>query len=285
MPSIAITGSTGQLGRATVTHLLDRGVPAADLVALARTPAAADDLAARGVTVRAFDYDQTETLAPALDGVDRLLLVSGSEPGRRIPQHTAVIEAARTAGVGLLAYTSILNAETTRMQLAAEHQETERLIADSGLPAVLLRNGWYTENYTRTLDQTLEHGALVGAAASGRVGLAARDDYALAAAVVLAGEGHAGRAYELSGPAITLAELAATISTVAGREIPYRPLAPADYEQLLVGAGLPAPVAAIFADVDVQIDAGALEHDGDDLERLIGRPVTPVADTVRVALA
>ncbi|PTL59042.1 SDR family oxidoreductase [Paraconexibacter algicola] len=285
MPSIAITGSTGQLGRATVTHLLDRGVPAADLVALARTPAAADDLAARGVTVRAFDYDQPETLAPALDGVDRLLLVSGSEPGRRIPQHTAVIEAARTAGVGLLAYTSILNAETTRMQLAAEHQETERLIADSGLPAVLLRNGWYTENYTRTLDQTIEHGALVGAAASGRVGLAARDDYALAAAVVLAGEGHAGRAYELSGPAITLAELAATISTVAGREIPYRPLAPADYEQLLVGAGLPAPVAAIFADVDVQIDAGALEHDGDDLERLIGRPVTPVADTVRAALA
>lgn len=285
MPSIAITGSTGQLGRATVTHLLDRGVPAADLVALARTPAAADDLAARGVTVRAFDYDRPETLAPALDGVDRLLLVSGSEPGRRIPQHTAVIEAARTAGVGLLAYTSILNAETTRMQLAAEHQETERLIADSGLPAVLLRNGWYTENYTRTLDQTLEHGALVGAAASGRVGLAARDDYALAAAVVLAGEDHAGRAYELSGPAITLAELAATISTVAGREIPYRALAPADYEQLLVGAGLPAPVAAIFADVDVQIDAGALEHDGDDLERLIGRPVTPVADTVRAALA
>jgi NAD(P)H dehydrogenase (quinone) len=210
--SIVVTGATGKFGRIVVEELLRRGVPAGDVVATGRAVERLADLAERGVVVRRADYDEPETLPAAFAGADRLLFVSGSEPGRRVEQHRAVVAAAVEAGVGLVAYTSILHADTSDLLLAAEHAETERLLAESGLPHVLLRNGWYIENYD--IPAAVQNG-LFGAAGEGRISAATRADYAVAAAAVLTTDGHEGRAYELGGEAFTLAELAAEISRQA----------------------------------------------------------------------
>lgn len=281
--TIAVTGATGRLGRLVVEALLQRGVPR--LVAVVRDPAKAADLAERGVEVRHGDYDRPETLGPALAGVERLLLISGSEIGRRVPQHRAVVEAAKAAGVGLLAYTSIPKADTSTLRLAAEHRATEELIRDSGLPYVFLRNSWYLENYTEQLPVYLAQGEIVGAAGDGLISGAARADYAEAAAVVLTGEGHEKAVYELGGePAFTMAELAAAVSAAAGRTIPYRNLPTAEYTKVLTAAGVPEPVAAMLADSDAGIARGELHVTTGHLTRLIGRPTTGLADAVAAAL-
>jgi NAD(P)H dehydrogenase (quinone) len=285
MPTIAVTGATGHLGRLVVASLLDRGVDPSSVVALVRSPEKAADIAARGVELRQADYTRPETLASALRGVDRLLLISSSEVGQRTVQHAAVIDAAKAEGVELLAYTGVLKASATTMKLAAEHQETEALLRDSGLPVVLLRNGWYTENYTEQLATTLEHG-IAGAAGDGRVAPAARQDYAEAAAAVLIGDGHAGHAYELAGDeALTMSEIAALISDATGRPVAYNDLPVDAYAEMLAGVGLPAPLNGVIADSSAAIARGELATDSGDLSRLIGRPTTPVAQTVREAAA
>jgi NAD(P)H dehydrogenase (quinone) len=281
--TIAVTGATGQLGRLVVTALLERGVPAGDVVALGRDTAKLDDLAARGVQVRRADYDAPATLGPALEGVDSLLLVSASEVGRRLPQHTAVIEAAQAAGVGLLVYTSAPNADTAAYTIAQEHRATEQLLADSGLPHVVLRNGWYLENYLDQLPVHLEHG-IVGATGEGRIAAATRADLAEAAAVVLTTDGYAGRVLDLGGPAFTLTELAAEVSAASGREVTYTDLAEEQLTEVLVGAGLPQPFAAALADADADAARGALDLDPTDLEALLGRPATTMREAVRAAL-
>lgn len=281
---IVVTGATGHLGRLVIDSLL-RKVPAAQVVAAARTPAKAQDLAARGVQVRQADYARPETLAPALAGAEKVLLVSSSEVGQRAPQHAAVVKAAKEAGVKLLVYTSILRADTSAIALAAEHEATEEVIRASGLRHVFLRNGWYLENYTEHLAPALAHGAIVGSAGSGRIAAAARADYAEAAVAVLTGA--PGKAvYELAGDQpFTLAELAAEVSRQAGKPIVYRDLPPDQYRGVLVGAGLPGPVADVYVDADVQASKGALDDASGELRRLIGRPTTPLAAAVRAALA
>jgi NAD(P)H dehydrogenase (quinone) len=285
--TITVTGATGHLGRLAVLNLLDRGVAPGEIVAAVRTPANAADLAERGVEVREADYKRPETLRTALAGTDRLLLVSSNVVGERASDHIAVIDAAREAGVSLLAYTSIINAGTTTIDLAREHQVTEEHLRASGIPFVLLRNGWYTENHTASLAPVLEHGALVGAASpEGRLAPAARADYAAAAGAVLTSEGHEGRAYELAGDTeITMAGMAAAMAEASGRPVTYRQLPVADYQAMLEGVGVPPAMAAVLADADAGIDRGALVTDTDDLSRLIGRPTTPVADTIREAVA
>ena len=283
--TIAITGATGQLGRLTIAALKSR-LPAAQIanqiVALARSPEKAGDL---GVTVRAFDYAQPETLAPALSGVKKLLLISGNEIGSRTAQHRAVIAAAKAAGVGEIVYTSLLHADRSPLSLAGEHVETEAMLAASGIPHTILRNGWYAENYTGAIPSALDHGALIGAAGNGRISGAARADYAEAAARVLTGTDHAGRTYELAADdAWTLGDLAAEISAQAGRDIPYRNLSVADYAAALVGVGLPQGLSESIAGWDADAAQGALFDDGRALSRLIGRPTTPLADVVRAAL-
>lgn len=283
MPTYAVTGTTGHLGRLVVENLLDRGAPASDVVAVVRDPAKAADLAARGVQVRQADYSRPETLLAALAGVDRLLLVSGNEVGQRVGQHTNVIEAARAAGVGRVVYTSILRADTTTNPLAPEHLATEQVLTASRVPFTVLRNGWYTENYTGQLGQYLERGEIVGATGAGRISGAARADYAEAAAVVLTGDGHTGAVYELGGAPFTLAELAETISEVTGTKVAYRDLSPTDYATALRGAGLDADTAAFVAAIDETIARGELETGSDDLARLTGRPTTPLVDVVQAA--
>lgn len=281
---IAITGATGQLGRLVIETLL-KTVPAGQIVAAVRSPAKARDLAERGVIVREADYDRPDTLAPALAGVDKLLLISSTEVSGRVRQHRAVVEAAVRAGVSLVAYTSILHADTSPVGLAAEHRETEAIIAASGLPAVILRNGWYTENHLMALPAALEHGAFVGAAKDGRFSSASRRDYAEAAAVALAGE-HAGKTYELAGDtSFTMSEFAAEVSRRSGKTVAYNDLSQDAYEGVLAGAGVPAVFAALLADADSGASRGALFDDGGALGRLIGHPTTPMADTVAAALA
>jgi len=280
-----VTGATGQLGRLVVAALLDRGVPAQNIIAAVRTPEKAADLAAQGVQVRHADYAQPETLAPALEGADRVLLISGT-PGDRVAQHANVIDAAKQAGVQLIAYTGILNADTTTMLLAADHQATERLIKDSGLPYAFLRNGWYVENYLMELEATLS-GGFAGASGEGRFTPAARADFAEAAAAVLTDHGHETNvAYELGGDkALTMDEAAALLGDVIGQRIAYTDMPVERYAAVLVRAGLPEPVAQVLADASAAIGRGELFTDSGDLQRLLDRPSTPIKATFENALS
>ncbi len=284
--SIVITGATGQLGRHVVEALLKRNVPAGEIVAAGRSIEKLDDFAARGVQVKPIDYTDPASVTRALEGASKVLLISGSEVGRRVDQHRTVIEAASAAGVEFIAYTSIANADTTGMKLAAEHQATEGILKDSGVPFVLLRNGWYLENYTEQLQGTLAQGALAGSAGMGKVSAASRMDYAEAAAAVLVADNQAGKVYELGGDhAFTLEELAQEISTAANTQVTYQDLPASDYAGLLAGFGVPQPFADILADCDLGIARGELLVRGSDLRELIGRPTTPMPDAVRSAVA
>lgn len=279
---IAVTGATGQFGRLAIAEL-KRRVPADAIVALTRSPGKAADL---GVAVREADYDRPETLGPALAGVDRLLFVSASELGRRVPQHEAIVAAAAAAGVGHVAYTSLLHADRSPIDLAAEHRATEAALRDSGIAHTLLRNGWYAENFAGRIAPAVAAGALIGSAGEGRVSAASRADYAAAAAAVIAGAVHDGVVHELAADdAFTLADLAAEVSRQTGKALPYRDLPEAEFAAALAGAGLPAPVASMIARWDVATAEGALFDDGRVLSRLIGRPTTPLAEMVRAALA
>ncbi|WP_262706161.1 MULTISPECIES: SDR family oxidoreductase [Streptomyces] len=282
--SIVVTGATGHLGRLVVEGLLEK-VPADQITAVVRDTAKATDLADRGVRLHVADYSRPETLPGAFAAGDKVLLISGSEVGQRVPQHQAVLDAAKEAGVALLAYTSVLGGPAADFSLADEHKVTEQAIADSGLPYVLLRNGWYNENYTENLATVLEHGAVVGAAGEGRVASAARADYAAAAVAVLTGEGHEGKAYELSGDtAWGFAEYAEVVARQSGKEIVYGAVSPAEYQSILTGAGVPEPLAVILSDVEAAIERGRLDATPGELSRLIGRPTTPIADSVAAAL-
>jgi NAD(P)H dehydrogenase (quinone) len=282
--SIVVTGATGQLGRLAVESLLARGVPAAEIVATGRATGKLADLAERGVVVRRADFDDPASLPEALAGAEKLLLVSGSEPGRRLPQHTAAITAAKDAGVRLIAYTSIAHADTSGLALAEDHRRTEEVLAASGVPYALLRNSWYLENYTGQLLAYLQRG-IVGAAGNGRVSAATRADYAEAAAAVLTGEGSGNTVHELGGPAFTMTELAAAVSGATGQQVTYTDLPVEQYRQVLVGAGMPEPVAAMLADNDRGVAAGELFVGSGDLEKLLGRPATSLAQALADALA
>jgi len=281
---ILITGATGHLGTLVVDELLKR-VPASQIVAGARSPTKASALAARGVDVRELDYDRPATIGAALAGVDRMLLISGSEVGNRPAQHAAVIDAAKRAGVRLVAYTSVLHCEQSLMLLAAEHLATERALRSSGLPFVLLRNGWYIENYAPGLGGAIQSGALLGAAGDGKVAPAARRDFAEAAAVVLTTAGHENKVYELAGDrALTLTELAAEIARASGKPVTYRNLPQKEYATTLASFGMPIEFAEVLADSDIGIARGELDDRGGDLRRLIGRPTTPVENVIIAAV-
>ncbi|TSJ64062.1 SDR family oxidoreductase [Starkeya sp. 3C] len=280
----AVTGASGQLGRLVIDALIQKVAPGA-VVALVRDPAKAADAAGKGVQVRRFDYSRPDTLAPALAGVERLLLISSSEVGQRAAQHQAVIDAAKAAGVKFIAYTSILHADTNPLDLAVEHRATEEALKASGIPHAVLRNGWYTENFTAGAAPAIAHGVLLGSAGSGRTSAAARADYAAAAVAVLAGTSVATQVYELAGDeAFTQDELAAALAEFSGKPVVYRDLPEAEYGAALEQAGLPGPFAHILADSSAKTAGGALFDDSHALSRLIGRPTTPWRQTVKEAV-
>ncbi|MEV6284193.1 SDR family oxidoreductase [Kribbella sp. NPDC051770] len=284
--SIVVTGSTGSLGRLVIEELLAAGVPAGEIKAVARSKEKAADLAERGVEVVVADYDRPETFDGVLSAGDRVLLVSATEAGRRIPQHQVVIDAAKAAGVAQLAYTGVFGGPDADFVLADDHRATEQAILDSGLPYTFLRNNWYTEILLLGLDHAVDAGAVVNGVAPGsRIATAARADYAAAAAVVLRTDGHLGQAYELSGDtAWAFDEFAAEVAAQAGKPVVHTTLGHEDNHARLVAIGLPADYAEVLADVDDAISRGALAGTPGDLARLIGRPTTPIADTIRAAL-
>ncbi|WP_328292810.1 NAD(P)H-binding protein [Kineococcus sp. NBC_00420] len=280
----AVTAASGKLGRLAVEALLAKGVPAGDVVAVVRTPAKVADLAARGVVVRAGDYADRASLDAAFVGVDRLLFVSGSEPGARIAQHTNVVEAAKTADVSRIAYTSILRADTSTSPLAPDHRATEDLLSRAGVPFTVLRNSWYLENYTEQLGQYLAAGAVLGSTHGGRVSAAARVDYAEAAVAALLAEDPA-QVYELAGDSFDFAELAATITEVTGTTVVSTDVSTEEHVAALQGFGLDAGTAGFVAALDTSIAQGQLATDRTDLVELTGRPATTLAEAVRAARA
>ena len=281
--SIVVTGATGHFGRLAVEALQRRGVSAEQIIATGRRIETLADLASEGILVRRADYSDGASLREAFDGATRLLLVSGTEVGQRIRQHTNVINAAKAAGVQLIAYTSIAHAPTSTLAIGQEHRATEAALADSGVPHILLRNSWYIDNYTAQLPAYLQHG-IVGAAADGRISGATRADYAEAAAAVLAEDSHTGAVYELGGPAFTMPELAEVVSGAAGQTVTYSDLSLEDYQAFLVRAGLPEPAAASIADLDRAVADGELYVDTSDLEKLLGRSATSLTAAVGAAV-
>lgn len=281
--SIVVTGATGNLGRHVVEQLLEK-VPAEQITAVVRDEAKGADLAARGVKLAIADYNAPETFDQVFSAGDKVLLISGSEVGNdRVGQHKVVINAAKAAGVALLAYTSAPG--SLKAALADDHRGTEAALLDSGLPYVLLRNGWYNENYTEQLAPVLQYNAVTQAAGEGRVSSASRADYAAAAVAVLTGEGHENKTYELGGDeAWSFAEYAAELSKQTGKEIVYNPVSVEEFTGILAGAGLPGPLAAVLAGVDASVEKGELVVDSGDLGRLIGRPTTPIAESITAAL-
>lgn len=278
---IAITGATGQLGQLVIEQLL-KTVSGSQIVAIVRNPAKAELLSNQGINVRQADYTDQAAFTTALTGVDKLLLISSSEVGQREPQHKNVIRAAKAAGVKFIAYTSLLHADKSPLGLANEHVATEKALAESGIPYALLRNGWYTENYLASAPPALEHGVFIGAAGEGKIASATRADYAAAAAKVIAEEGHAGNVYELAGDnAWTLSELAAELSKQSGKPVTYQNLSEADFAAALKNVGLPAGLADMLADSDVGASKGGLFDDSRTLSKLIGRPTTSLAESVK----
>lgn len=277
---IVITGATGNLGRLVVDGLLEK-LPAEQIVAAVRSPEKAADLAQRGVLVRKADYNEPESLVTALAGAEKVLLISGSEVGKRVAQHGAVIEAARNAGVAHLVYTSAPRATTSALILAPEHKATEELISSSGLTHTILRNNWYNENYTQTIADAARTGTFSGSSGQGRVASATRADYAAAAVAVLTGAGHENKVYELSGDtAWTKDELAAEIARATGKPVAYINLTPEEHKAALIEAGTPEPAAEFAVALDGNIADGLLAETSGELRALIGRPTTPIADTV-----
>ena len=281
---IAITGATGQLGNLVIEQLLQL-TAAQNIVALVRKIDKAEHFKVQGIEPREFDYDRPETLVPALSGIDKLLLISANEIGRRTPQHQAVINTAKVAGVPYLAYTSLLRADTSPLGLAQEHRETEKLIQDSGITYTFLRNNWYSENYLAGVAHTIEIGTLFGAAQDGRISSASRIDYAEAAAKVLTSTGHENKTYELAGSeSFSLSDLATFIGQAVNKDIIYQNLSAEEYTQGLTQAGLPAGLVDVIVDADIQTIQGAMYSDSKDLEQLIGHKTTSIQDAIKAAL-
>lgn len=280
--TIAVTGAAGHFGRHAIASLLARGISPGEIIAVVRNPGGAADLAAEGIVVRAAAYEDAAALREAFAGAERLLFISGSEVGSRVPQHTNIIDAAGAAGVGLIAYTSLLRADSSGLALAEEHRATEALLASSGIDHVLLRNGWYWENYASQFASARSVGHSYGAAGAGLVSAAARNDYAEAAAEVITREGQAGRTYELAGsPALDYPGIASAIGSVIGSTVTYVDLSEEALALAMEEAGTPGPLARMFAGMDTAIAAGALQGDGRELSGLIGRPTTTAATALR----
>ena len=281
---IAITGATGLLGQHVIENLLQT-VPANQIVAFARDVKKGSSLSQKGVLVRQADYNDKASLITALQGVDKLLLISSSEVGKRTIQHRNVIEAAKSADVQFIAYTSILHADRSPLSLHVEHVETEKMLADSGISYTLLRNGWYTENYLASVPAAIEHGVFLGAAGDGKIASATRADYALAAARVISEEGHIGKVYELAGDeAWTLEQLAKELTKQSGKQVIYNNLSQADFVAALKTAGLPDKLSNMLADSDIGASKGGLFDDSHTLCKLIGRRTTTLAESIKAIL-
>ena len=284
--TILVTAASGQLGRLAIDALLARGVDPADLVAGARTPSKLEDVAARGVRVVELDYDRPDTIASALGGIDRVLFISGSDPADRISGHRNVVAALQAAGTEKVVYTSAPKATTFDYALGADHKATEELLAASGVPAVIVRNNWYTENYAGDVANAGESGVIAAAVGDARIASASRADYAEGAAVALLADGNVGDVYEFAGDiAWTYTELAAATAELTGRDVAYQPLSLDEKAAQLASYGLDEGTVAFVVGIDDAIGRGVLADTDGTLSRLIGRPTVPLIEGLRAVSA
>lgn len=277
--TIAVFGATGQLGAHIIDLLIARGTDAAEIRALGRNAERLAELEAKGVATAQVDLDDAATVAPALEGADTVVLVSTSEVGKRLPQHANAINAAKDAGVKHLVYTSLLNADSSELALAAEHVETEKLIAESGIPATILRNGWYTENHQQDFEIG-RSGTIANSVGDAKLATASRVDYAEAAAVAAADASHAGKTYELAGSKWTFADFAAHESEVLGQPVAYQQISAEEEVAALQAAGLDEGTAAFVSGMNQAIAGGALDSSSTALTELIGRPTTSLREVM-----
>jgi len=277
----AVTGSTGNFGALAIQSLLDQGITPSSIAAIARNEAKTEGLKAKGVIVRIADYNDKASLESALKGVERLLIVSGSEVGQRAEQHHNIIAAAKSAGVGRVAYTSITQAATSTNPLASEHKATEEELKASGIEYTILRNNWYLENFAGDVAGAKQSGVIAAAVKTGKVASALRGEYAEAAVRALAGEGHVGKTYELGGLPWSYTEFADAVSTVVGRPVQFKTITEAEKKAALVGFGLPDGMAAFYAMLDTSIENGTLSYHSDDLAKLLGRKPLSLVEGIR----
>ncbi|SEU10934.1 SDR family oxidoreductase [Paenibacillus sp. NFR01] len=281
---VLVTGATGQLGQRVVESLL-KLLPAGQIAVSVRDPQKAAHLVALGVDVRQGDFNHPETLHEAFAGIDRLLMISTNDLQNRIQQQKAAIQAAKEAGVKLIAYTSVVNATNSPLSLAVDHRATEAALLESGVPYSFLRNNWYLENELPSVHASLQGAPWITSAGKGKVGWATRQDYAEAAAKVLAGEGHDNTIYELSGKPLTQEEFVALVEEVSGKSIPVQQVDDETYGKVMTGAGIPEAMLPFLTGVQQGIRAGALDSESDDLAKLLERPLTPLKDALRELLA
>lgn len=278
---LLVTGAAGQLGRRVVEILLEHS--ATSIVATTRTPSKLADLAARGVELRAADFDKPETLATAFAGVDRLLLISTDAiyvPGQRLAQHKAAIAAAKKAGVKHIVYTSLPAPQpSSESVIEDDHFWTEQAIAASGMSWTFMRHALYSDNLLWALPQAIATGALATATANKGRHSVTREDCARADAVVLASEQTHCRIYEITGPAaVTAEEVASIISELAGKPVVHADISPATLREGLAGAALPSTVVGAMVGFDVATSLGFHATVTSAVEDLTGRAPTSVRD-------
>ncbi|PSL40957.1 NAD(P)H dehydrogenase (quinone) [Planomicrobium soli] len=275
---LLVTGATGKLGTKIIETLL-QNVPAEQIAVSVRNLEKAEEMRFKGIEVRHGDFDHPETLNAAFAGIDRLLIISADGDNEtRIRQHTDAVAAAERAGVKFIAYTSLGNASNSQIFLAPPHQATEAAILKTGIPYSFLRNNWYLENEIPSIQGALAGAPWVTSAGNGKVGWALQQDYAEAAAAIIAGEGHENTIYELSGKPLTQEELAAALEEVAGKEIPVLQVQDAEYADIMKQAGVPDFVVPMLVEIQRGIRNNALAIESDDFEKILGRPATPVEE-------
>ena len=284
--SVVVTGATGQLGRLAVSHLIERGVTPADIVAVGRNAERLAELDATGVRTAVADYSDAAALDAAFADAETLVLISSSEVGQRAAQHGNAIDAAVRAGIRRVVYTSAPHADSSALILAPEHKATEELLQASPLEVTVLRNNWYNENYESSLGQAAQSGSYLASSGQGRVASASRDDYAEAIAAVVTSDVHGGEVYELAGDTAWDGEdFAAAATKVLGRPIIFRSVEPGEHLEILRSAGLDEGTAGFVVALDGNIRDGLLDGPSDVLSGLIGRPTTPLIHTLRKAAA
>ncbi|ADN02716.1 SDR family oxidoreductase [Spirochaeta thermophila] len=277
---IGITGAAGHLGRLVARFVLEQ-VPSRAVRLITRRPEALEGFQEKGVEVVKADFDRPETLEEAFRGVERLLVISTDAIGRRVTQHRHAAEAAKRAGVGLLVYTSSVNNDREFPRFMGEHRATEAILRELGIPHAILRNNLYAEFISGLVAQVGEDGVLELPADGGKVAWVAREDCARAAAVVLTGEGHEGKVYDITGPVpLGFEEVAGLLGEVLDRRVVYRSVEPAVFRERMAAAGAPGPLVDLMEDLYRGIASGTFDVVSDDVARLVGRPPLPAREVV-----
>ncbi len=274
--TLLVTGASGQLGRSVVEHLLTTFQVAPErIIATTRHPEKLEELSQRGVQVRQADFDDPASLPVAFKGADRLLIVSTDSldrPGHRSVQHAAAVQAAKSAGVAHLYYTSMPQPDDSAITFAHEHLDSEKALKDSGLEWTILRNGWYQENLFMSLPHAIASGQWFTSAGDGELAHVSREDCARAAAAALVSDDTAGKTYTLTGPTLlSTADIAALAREVFDQPIQVVQLNDEQLQGGMVQAGVPEALAPVFVSFDTNTREGKIEIRTDDVEKLTGQ--------------